>query len=231
MQNTASQDGATPVEVKIETSDETLVKQYKNKNFELDWEPDAGWLTAVFALHPSDIVFTWHDPIAVKISDYCLGWTLSGIGITINNPKTVYKYIPKVTKHDPALRIEKYLLSEETLFEFQFPRYHQIVDKSRVDFGCGNLQYTPVFWTDTDIRSKLVWNLDMDYIQTESLRFHVDSIYKELRGLHKFEIKIESDVMTHEPHFNIPIEIYVAPCFVRGLDFHDQQVDDIILLY
>ena len=56
-----------------------------------------------------------------------------------------------------GLVIERYILSVETLFDFHKLTYTQL-DKTKVDVGCGNLEYIPHFWTSKlDPRSELVW--------------------------------------------------------------------------
>lgn len=70
-----------------------------------------------------------------------MGWTLSKIGISVSDLSTVYEL---VSEEDPQkLRISKYLLSEETLLDFAKPTYHQIVDNTKVNEGCGKIKYTP----------------------------------------------------------------------------------------
>ena len=47
--------------------------------------------------------------------------------------------------------LSKYVLSPETVFEFSYLNYTQMIpDNHRVDFGCGKVQYHPQFWTDPD---------------------------------------------------------------------------------
>lgn len=70
--------------------------------------------------------------------------------------------------------LRKYLLSEETIFDFTYVSYQQI-DLTKIDEGCGNLVYKPHFWTNDpwvlkndpwsrDFRQDLIWKNDADYI-------------------------------------------------------------------
>ena len=41
--------------------------------------------------------------------------------------------------------MRKYALSDETVFEFAFLTYTQMIETDKVDRGCGFLVYTPAF--------------------------------------------------------------------------------------
>ena len=51
--------------------------------------------------------------------------------------------------------VSKYLLSEDTVFDFALLNYTQI-DEDKVGVGCGNLEYIPKFWTKPDPLAKLI---------------------------------------------------------------------------
>ena len=53
--------------------------------------------------------------------------------------------------------IRRFVLAEDTILDFSKLDYTQQKDKSKVNVGCGNLEYIPHLWTDkNDPRSQLV---------------------------------------------------------------------------
>lgn len=211
-QATTGDDYQTPVEIKIETDDESIVIDYKANDFERDWK--GAKLLAKFNNHLyKDIVFESPYYLSHKVSDYCLGWTMSAPNITIVNEDSV-------KNHDMyGLVIDRFILAHKTQFDFHKLTYTQL-DKDKVDVGCGNLEYIPHFWTNKlDPRSELVWK-QKDYEQEEKWRFHLKSDSMDLVGVHNFVIEVHSDIMKMEPHFYFTVRIEILPCFVRDTDLH-----------
>lgn len=92
---------------------------------------------------------------------------MSPANITLENDSTVVDS----NSYEPSIFISKYILSPATIFDFSFLNYTQY-EPSRVDWGCGNLTYTPNFWTDPDdFRKDLVTISETDYEQENGLRF------------------------------------------------------------
>jgi len=110
-------------------------------------------------------------------------------------------------------------LSPATIFDFSFLNYTQY-EPSRVDWGCGNLTYTPNFWTDPDdFRKDLVTISETDYEQENGLRFKVNSPTHEFFGVYKFVITIDSNILSLEKIYNFTVEIRIIPCYVNAIDF------------
>ena len=123
--------------------------------------------------------------------------------------------------------MSKYAMALETIFDFSYLDYTQRKDTSKVNTGCGNLQYIPHLWTDPfDMRSNLIFKLGTDYVQEEGLRFHVDAPGDVYIGIYDFIVEVHSDVMLMEPHYNFIVRIEILPCFVRETNLHDQRIDD-----
>lgn len=98
----------------IETSNESQVIDYAANNFERDW--NNAQLLAKFENNTyNDIVFTSPFTLSHKISDYCLGWTLSQPNITIVNEESVFR---SVQYPAPVMMIDRFVLASETLFDF-----------------------------------------------------------------------------------------------------------------
>ena len=173
-----SADYTTPIQMSIESADETIVLDY-GPMFERNWT--GALLTGYFpsGLYP-ELVFKSPFKLWHQVSDYCLGWKYRPLELKVLNDETVVGYSSEET---PTIGIRKYLLSEETIFQFAFVSYQQL-DLTKIDTGCGNLVYKPHFWTNDewilkndpwnrDFRQDLIWKDDADYIQEEGLRFHV----------------------------------------------------------
>lgn len=97
----------------FDTSDESLVR---GKPFYDDqWESS---ITVQFSIYDLTVKAPWQ--IKFKVSDYCMGWTMSNATITVVNEESVKD---KSLKDDPGMSITKYVLSEPTIIEFNLLDY------------------------------------------------------------------------------------------------------------
>ena len=96
------------------------------------------WTDRVFAQVKNYPDFRFNSPwtVTFKISDYCLGWTMSPAKIKIVNADSV----EQASLADPTMLIKKLAVSDTTIFEFSLLDYTQ-TDLSKVNEGCGNLVY------------------------------------------------------------------------------------------
>ena len=120
----------------FDTSDESLVRD--KPTYDDEWESS---ITVKFGVYET-IEAPWR--IRFKVSDYCMGWTMSNATITVVNEDSVKE---KSLKDDPGMSVTKYVLSKPTIIDFSLLDYTQAVSML-VNDGCDNLVYTPHLLTD-----------------------------------------------------------------------------------
>ena len=93
--------------------------------------------------------------------------------------------------------MRKYALSPETVFDFTFLTYTQMIETHKVDTGCGSLVYTPYFIVAG--AEDILYAYESEYEQKESFRFRFDAFSSDLIGHYTFSIHVESNIVINEP--------------------------------
>lgn len=154
----APYDGSTSVKLSLYSSDELIV--LNEANFEFYWSTV---LEVRFEedVYKDMVTYTYPFDLTFRVTDYCLGWTMSMANITILNPELNTVHYNEV---EPKMSISKYILSPVTQFDFSLLTYTQMVELDRVDTGCGALVYTPLYFIE-EPQAHLVYTIEDEYEQ------------------------------------------------------------------